>query len=165
MTSSERARRRLRDFTVTVAGPERHNGEKPYAYVVRDFSTEQAWSQALAWHIRTNETTDAHVVPSLSHDGAPPRNAGYIWNDLRAVVDIHEVTGLARELTAQFTAATAQFRGADGEVRSRDYVRYDETRADFGEGALELIQALANKATKVDEGSAAPWTTSRGTSC
>jgi hypothetical protein len=156
MTSSERARRRLRDFTVTVAGPERHNGEKPYVYVVRDSSTEQAWAQALAWHIRTNETTDAHVLPSLSHDGPPPRSAGYIWNYLRAVVDIHEVAELAHELAAQFSSATAPFRGADGEVRPRDYVRYDEIRADFGEQALELIQAFADKVAKMGEEDASP---------
>ncbi|MEU6351119.1 hypothetical protein ABZ896_17565 [Streptomyces sp. NPDC047072] len=73
----------LRDFTVTVAGPERYDGEKPYTYVVRDHTTEGAWIQALTWHMRTNETLDAHVVASESHAGLPPSDAGYFWNDLR----------------------------------------------------------------------------------
>jgi hypothetical protein len=147
MTGGERASR-IRDFTVTVAGPERHDGEKPYTYVVRDHSTDQAWAQALAWHIRTNETTDAHVVPSLSHDGPPPCNAGYYWNDLRGVVDDHTIAERAKDLAAQFSAATARLRRADGDVKPEDYARYDEIRADFGERALELIQALSNEVTQ-----------------
>lgn len=71
------------DFTVTIAGPERHDGEEPYTYVVRDHSTEGAWIQALTWHMCENETLDAFVVVSQSHVGLPPADPGYHWTDLR----------------------------------------------------------------------------------
>jgi hypothetical protein len=137
----------LRDFTVTVAGPERWNGEAPYTYVVRGPYKTLAWSEALAWHLLNEEVLDAYVVASLSHDGPPPPDAGYVWNDLRPqqeeFVTRSQLLGQARHLSEEFTAAAARYRGGDGEVNPRDYARFDELRATYGEEALELVHALA----------------------
>ncbi|MEN8650199.1 hypothetical protein ABCR94_06030 [Streptomyces sp. 21So2-11] len=73
-----------RDFTVTIAGGERHDGEKPYTYVVRERMTRRAWAKALAWHMVEREDIDAFVVTAESHEGLPPHGCGYSWNDLRS---------------------------------------------------------------------------------
>lgn len=136
-----------RDYTVTVAGPERYDGEQPYTYVVRDHSTEQAWIQALTWHMRENETLDAHVVAAESHAGLPPDDAGYHWNDLRPEAEHAELIKAveqARDLIDRYQAAIARFRTEDGDdIDPEWYGRYDETRADFAEDALDLVGSLA----------------------
>ncbi|WP_405537573.1 hypothetical protein OG787_32540 [Streptomyces sp. NBC_00075] len=136
-----------RDFTVTVAGPERFDGEEPYTYVVRDHTVEAAWIQALTWHMRENETLDAHVIASESHVGLPPADAGYHWNDLRPEgqsAAMNRTIAQARDLIARYEAAIAGFRAEDGEdIDPEQYGSYDETRADFGEEAIDLVSSLA----------------------
>jgi hypothetical protein len=151
----------LRDFTVTVAGPERWNGERPFTYVVRAYSTALAWAQALTWHLRTNEALDAYVVAAMSHDGPPPSYAGYRWNDLRGIADLPSVVERARELADRFDLAMTRFRPPDGDFDPKKYARYNQIRTTFGEAALELIQHIAAKA--VEEGTTDRWTTSQRT--
>ncbi|MFF4506677.1 hypothetical protein [Streptomyces sp. NPDC001401] len=139
-----------RDFTVTVAGPERYDGEKPYTYVVRDHTTEGAWIQALTWHMRENETLDVHVGASESHAGLPPADAGYHWNDLRPeaqLAALNKTIEQARDLITRYEAAVARFRAEDGEdIAPEQYGSYDETRADHGEEATGLVSSLAKAA-------------------
>ena len=86
-------------FTVTVAGPERHDGEKPYTYVLHAADLDQARALALAHHIDEDELDvdphsgaprdpDAFVVEGQwdTFTGLPawPANLpGCAWNDLR----------------------------------------------------------------------------------
>ncbi|MDX3069595.1 hypothetical protein PV518_47040 [Streptomyces sp. ND04-05B] len=72
-----------RTFTVTIAGPERHDGEKPTKYVLEARSTQTAWARALAWHMEAEETVDCFVLADESHKGAPAGDVGFHWNDLR----------------------------------------------------------------------------------
>lgn len=134
-------------FTVTVAGPERHDGEKPYTYVLDALYTEEAWVKALAWHMVENIALDAYVVASQSHEGLPPEDAGYQWNDLRPnqarSATITTVTAGAKDLTSRYDAAVKPYMTEDGDVDPDSYRAYDETRADYGEEALELVYTLA----------------------
>ncbi|MGW4731797.1 hypothetical protein ACWEQC_21985 [Streptomyces shenzhenensis] len=72
-----------RTFTVTIAGAERYDGEKPHKYVLEARSTQVAWAEALAWHMVVEETPDCYVVADESHEGAPAGDIGFQWNDLR----------------------------------------------------------------------------------
>jgi hypothetical protein len=56
--------------------------------------------------------------------------------------DIARLIECARALTTEYLAAVREFRNADSDIAPRHYTRYDELRADFGERALELVQAL-----------------------
>lgn len=127
-----------RDYTVTVAGPERYDGEQPFTYVVRDHTTEQAWIQAVTWHMRENQTLDAHVIAAESHAGLPPTDAGYHWNDLRPEVqhaELIKVVEQARDLIGPYEAAIARFRIEDGDdIVPESFGPYDETCADFAPG-------------------------------
>jgi hypothetical protein len=83
--------------TVTIAGPERHDSEKPYTYCLR--ATDLDTARALAHHIEQNELTydwetggtcepDALVIEGEwdTFTGAPTWPAdlpGRAWNDLR----------------------------------------------------------------------------------
>ncbi len=69
------------DFTVTIAGPERHEGHAPYAYVVNAKDEQAAIAQATAIHIEEEETKDVLLVSIL--EGLPIRGA---WNDRRSTV-------------------------------------------------------------------------------
>lgn len=91
-------------FTVTVAGPERHDGEKPYTYVLHAADLPQARALALAHHIAENELDmerdsgapcdpNAFVVEGAwdTFPGPPawPANLpGRAWNDLRENEDL-----------------------------------------------------------------------------
>ena len=71
----------LQPFTVTVAGSERHDGEKPYTYVLNCDNSQVAGDVVIAHHKSKNEDDDVileSVVP-----GEPPADCGYFWNDLR----------------------------------------------------------------------------------
>lgn len=74
---------RDRTFTVAIAGPERHDGEKPNMYVLEARSTQAAWAEALAWHIAAEETPDCYVAAGESFEGVPAGDVGFQWNDLR----------------------------------------------------------------------------------
>ncbi|MGA5506903.1 hypothetical protein [Streptomyces umbrinus] len=127
-----------RDNTVTVAGPERYDGEQPYTYVVRDNTTEQAWIQALTWHMWENQTLDAYVVAAESHAGLPSADAGYHWNDLRPEAqhaELIKVVEQARDLIGRYGAAIARFHIEDGDdIAPEWFDPYDETCADFAPG-------------------------------
>jgi hypothetical protein len=91
-------------FTVTVAGPERHDGEKPYTYVLHAADLPQARALALAHHIAENELdvdrdSDAPSDPDVlviegqwdTFPGPPPWPQdlpGRAWNDLRGNEDL-----------------------------------------------------------------------------
>jgi hypothetical protein len=85
-------------FTVTIEGPERHDGEKPFTYVLHAPHGKAARRVALEHHIRAQELDldaegqptipDARAVegPAETFDGPPPWPAhtpGRAWNDLR----------------------------------------------------------------------------------
>jgi hypothetical protein len=70
------------DFTVIIAGPERHDGEEPYVYVVRDEGSAAA-SEAEVTHFKAEQGTDDVVVLSVE-SGVPSSTCGYAWNDIRA---------------------------------------------------------------------------------
>lgn len=137
----------LRDFTVTVAGPERWDSEAPYTYVVRADTAQRAWVRALAWHLLHEEVLDAYVVASESRQGVPSRDIEWAWNDVRPAQEQAATRELllshARELSARFAADTERYRGSDGDVDPKDYAKFDELRATYGKDALDLVQALA----------------------
>jgi hypothetical protein len=68
-------------YTVTVAGSERHDGEKPYTYVLEDICPIDAVLRVMAYHRLENEDDD--VVPVSVFMGEPGPKCGYFWNDLR----------------------------------------------------------------------------------
>jgi hypothetical protein len=73
--------RKNKPFTVTVEGPERHDGEKPYTYCVRASNIKEAGRFVLTFHKRQEETDDVNLVSYQV--GVPSKNCGYYWNDLR----------------------------------------------------------------------------------
>ncbi|MFD7168626.1 hypothetical protein [Streptomyces violascens] len=68
-------------YTVTVAGRERYDGEKPYTYVIEDDQAINAVLRVMAHHRWENEDTD--VIPISVFSGEPGPNCGYFWNELR----------------------------------------------------------------------------------
>lgn len=137
---------RERPFTVTVAGPERHDGEKPYTYVVAEYSTERAWSKALGWFMVEQETVDAHVVAGLSFEGTPERGCGYFWTDLRpefarqAALD--DLADQAAEAVAEFHAST-EGMVRDGDVTTDQQAAYDTKLGDAAYSAWPLVLEMA----------------------
>ncbi|MFJ2627735.1 hypothetical protein ACIO6T_31115 [Streptomyces sp. NPDC087532] len=80
-------------FTLTWAGPERHDGEKPYSFVVcgsdlddarRTLSALPFWRQwyeeRRGWNDSDDQAPDVHFVAAESHPGIPEWGA---YNDLR----------------------------------------------------------------------------------
>lgn len=70
-------------FTVTVEGPERHDGEKPYTYVIDALDATTAGEEVVAHHQAEVESFDVNLLEVLP---GVPVNAGYHWNDLRGEV-------------------------------------------------------------------------------
>lgn len=68
-------------YTVTIAGPERHDGESPYVYALHARSLLEAYWIGLGFFQEEYETTDV-VVEGVSL-GVPGDNCGFFWNDLR----------------------------------------------------------------------------------
>lgn len=138
-----------RDFTVAVAGSQRHEGDKPWAYVVSAHSTELAWAKVLGWHMVTHADVDAFVVAEKSFLGVPV-NAGYNWNDLRPEqrrrASMERMIREARTLVAEKAKQLAPFTDDEGDVLDGKYSAYDETRADVHESGWELVEALAQLA-------------------
>ena len=66
------------DYTVTISGEEREDGEKPYTYVVSASSPDKAARKALIFHGPAFGLALEGIVP-----GVPPEDCGYYWNDLR----------------------------------------------------------------------------------
>ncbi|QFY13171.1 hypothetical protein GBF35_47305 [Nonomuraea phyllanthi] len=75
----------MKIFTVTVAGPERFDGEAPYTWVVEATDMASATNKALAYHALSEDRPlhDLEIVPLHTFEGPPPENCGYHWNDLR----------------------------------------------------------------------------------
>jgi hypothetical protein len=101
-------------FTVTVAGPERHDGEAPYTYVLHAADEPSARALVLAYHAASQELRMAEVridtdhgpvwrfgydpalrpdvvfIPRLSFSGAPPwpgDTPGQAWHDMRPAAE------------------------------------------------------------------------------
>lgn len=72
-----------RVYCVTLAGPERHDGEAPYSWVVEAESAEAAVAKAAAAMARDIDTSDIEFVSV--EVGVPPTECGFTWNDLREV--------------------------------------------------------------------------------
>lgn len=71
----------LMPYTVTIAGPERYDYEKPYTYVVNARNAFDAAVKAGAHMSADVETKDVQFVDIVP--GVPPENCGYRWNDRR----------------------------------------------------------------------------------
>jgi hypothetical protein len=71
----------LKPYTVTIAGFERHDGEKPWTYVVNAESEHDAVATVAAIMATDLGTTDLKFVEIIP--GVPPENCGYHWNDAR----------------------------------------------------------------------------------
>jgi hypothetical protein len=69
-------------WTVTVAGSERHDGEKPWTYCVSASSMDDAKSRVLAHHQQIQEDDDLLIVEDECFPGAPPADVWYRWNYL-----------------------------------------------------------------------------------
>ena len=68
-------------YCVTLAGPERHDGEAPYSWVLESDSAEAAVAKAAAAMACDIETSDVELVSVVA--GVPPTDCGFHWNDLR----------------------------------------------------------------------------------
>lgn len=66
------------DYTVTISGEEREDGEAPYTYVVTAESTAMAIHYALLAHGPAFGLRLESV-----ESGTPSADCGYTWNDLR----------------------------------------------------------------------------------
>lgn len=75
----------MKNFTVTIAGTERFDGEAPYTWVVKASDVKSATNKALANHALSQEQRlcDLEIDPLHTFEGLPPENCGYHWNDLR----------------------------------------------------------------------------------
>jgi hypothetical protein len=129
-------------YTVTIAGPERHDGERPYVCVVEAHTTEQAWAKALGWFILDQSTTDAFVIADQSSQGLPMPGGGYAWNDLRpATARRHALDDLAHRATlALDNHHVADANGGTLPDRPADRT---EARAAAARAAWPLIIELA----------------------
>jgi hypothetical protein len=68
----------MTDYTVTISGEEREDGEEPCTYVVSASSPAEAAQKALIFHGPAFGLALEGIVP-----GVPPEDCGYHWNDLR----------------------------------------------------------------------------------
>lgn len=78
-----RGRKTRKAYCVTLAGPERHDGEAPYSWVLESESARGAVAKAAAAMARDIETSDVELVSVVA--GVPPTDCGFTWNDLRGV--------------------------------------------------------------------------------
>jgi hypothetical protein len=67
-------------FTITIAGPERHEGHAPYTYVV-NAENESSAIKLVTDHVQSELETIDTVLKSCVH-GAPEENCGFHWNYL-----------------------------------------------------------------------------------
>jgi hypothetical protein len=72
---------KLTDFTVTVAGEERHDGESPYTYVIKAADCNEAAQKVIIHFKKSEEKRDVVLVEVIQ--GVPGENCPYAWNDLR----------------------------------------------------------------------------------
>lgn len=116
------------DFTVSIAGPERHDGEKGYVYVVTA-ENRQAAIDAVMEHFKREQVTDDVILESCVP--GVPVNAKYHWNDLR------DITRIKAELVANGEAIylNCTIRPASGD----GYTVTGHDRYDTVEDAVEAI--------------------------
>jgi uncharacterized protein (UPF0212 family) len=68
-------------YSVTLAGPERHDAEAPYSWVVEAETVEAAITTAVA--VMASEINSDDIVFVGIEAGVPAADCGYCWNDLR----------------------------------------------------------------------------------
>lgn len=134
-----------------VAGPERHDGEKPYTFVVNECSTEKAWAAVLAWFMVDMETVDAHVVAGDSCEGVPEPECGYFWIDLRAEFErrkaFEDSASQAAEAVESLRAQT-EHMVRDGDVLPSHQTAYDTALGDAAYAAWPLVVSMAENADR-----------------
>lgn len=76
----------LKEWTVTIAGSERHEGHKPYTYVVLADNASKAWKKVRDAFVKEQFTDDEtpDVVKVEVKPGNPGPDANFHWNDARA---------------------------------------------------------------------------------
>lgn len=140
-------RHRERPFTVTIAGPERHDGHRPTVYVVNAHSTQTAWAKALAWHMDTEETVNCYVLADDSREGVPGGDSGLHWNDLRTEHqrqrDLDELADQAAELVREYEEAVAGHVDADGEALPDRTGYVDGIVSKYESDAWPMVRKLA----------------------
>jgi hypothetical protein len=132
-----------RDFTVTIAGTERHDGESPYTYVVRAASQSLAWSTALSTHIRREDTVDCYIVPSESFEGVPAEDCGYHWNDLRQQTAFWKGVQEIVDLIKAYDEADKPNRDEDGYVLDAKQTDHDYLVGSYEMDAFPLAENVA----------------------
>jgi hypothetical protein len=136
-----------RPFTVTIAGPERHDGESPKTFVVEGYSTEKAWAKALAWYMLDCETVDAHVIAAESFEGIPAAGSGF-WTDLRPEharrEALDDLADQATEAVSRFHAETGHLLDAAGDVASERKGEYEKAFDHASCSAWPLVLELAD---------------------
>ena len=70
------------NFLVTIAGSERHDGEKPYDYVAAGETGDEAAAKVVA-SFKADHDDDDVVIISVK-EGLPGKNYPYPWNDIRS---------------------------------------------------------------------------------
>lgn len=71
----------MQDYTVTISGTEREDGEKPYTYVVTADCCDRAVEYALHAHCSCGPEFGLRL--ESVEPGVPPADCGYHWNDRR----------------------------------------------------------------------------------
>ncbi|MFC8428576.1 hypothetical protein [Streptomyces sp. NPDC057253] len=138
-----------RDWTVTIAGSERHDGEAPYTYVVSAESREQAWAVALSTHIRREESVDCYIVPEKSREGAPAEDCAYHWNDLRPQHRFWDKLQELVELLKKYDEEDKPNRDPDGYLLDEKQEDHDHLVGDYEMDAFPLAEDLAVRAEYV----------------
>lgn len=75
------------DYTVTISGEEREDGEAPYTYVV----TADCYDMAVEYALHAHGPAFGLRLESVE-SGAPSADCGYHWNDERPAWRKKEVT-------------------------------------------------------------------------
>ncbi|MBS2531953.1 hypothetical protein KGQ20_04135 [Catenulispora sp. NF23] len=156
-------------FTVTVAGPERHDGEAPYTYVMHAADERTARALALAYHAASHELRivgfridnrdgpvwrsgfdpairpDVVHVPRHSFPGAPAwpdDTPGQAWRDMRPAA---EQARIATTLVAEFhRLEVARDFGLD--VADMDIGRSEAPAVPARDAVLHVMQLRARRA-------------------
>ncbi|MGA5497747.1 hypothetical protein ACPCSP_25625 [Streptomyces cinereoruber] len=139
-------RANARPFTVSVAGPGRHDGEPPALFVVEAHKTEEAWAKVLAWYMVEHETVDAIVVAGESFQGVPAGRA-WFWLDLRPEYvrreALDDLADQAAELIGAFEEETGPLLGEEGEPLPQEQSTYETALGDAAFSAWPLVLELA----------------------
>jgi len=68
----------MRDYTVTISGPERQDGQEPYTYAV----TAESYDLAVDYALHAHGPAFGLRLESVE-SGIPADDCGYFWNDMR----------------------------------------------------------------------------------